>query len=228
MASVCAFKLPILKKAITKFRKSERIVGPKGTVAIQELLAAHGDSIEGSKTLLRKRWAQVRKQDHPPVGKMKAIDVYKYMYFVADKLNFDWSTVLTSGEKAKVSRKCYNAPKPGETPDVPAQIVPKTRTFKRTRWHDIVSDVFKDTQYASRTFKDKMLVAKRLYAQEKREGSAVDRTRADREETQVRSKEQRATLNRAGSMRRRPPPPNEFEERAALASAGLPTSFTSR
>jgi hypothetical protein len=26
MASVCAFKLPILKKAITKYRKSERIV----------------------------------------------------------------------------------------------------------------------------------------------------------------------------------------------------------
>jgi hypothetical protein len=192
------------------------------------LLAAHGDSIEGSKTLLRKRWAQVRKQDHPPVGKMKAIDVYKYMYFVADKLNFDWSTVLTSGEKARVGRKCYDAPKPGETPDVPAQIVPKTRTFKRTRWHDIVSDVFKDSQYASRTFKDKMVVAKRLYAQEKREGSVVDRTRADREETQVRSKEQRATLNRAGSMRRRPPAPNEFQERAALASAGLPTSFTSR
>jgi hypothetical protein len=122
MASVCAFKLPILKKAITKFRKSERIVGPKGTVAIQELLAAHGDSIEGSKTLLRKRWAQVRKQDHPPVGKMKAIAVYKYMYFVADKLDFDWSTVLTSGDKARVGRKCYDAPKPGETPDVPAQI----------------------------------------------------------------------------------------------------------
>ena len=178
--------------------------------------------------MLRKRWAQVRKQDHPPVGKMKAIDVYKYMYFVADKLDFNWSTVLTSGEKARVGRKCYDAPKPGETPDVPAQIVPKTRTFKRTRWHDIVSDVFKDSQYASRTFKDKMLVAKRLYAQEKREGSAVDRTRADREETQVRSKEQRATLSRAGSMRRKPPAPNEFQERAALASAGLPTSFTSR
>eukprot|EP01047_Picozoa_sp_COSAG01_P101745 COSAG01_NODE_31432_length_597_cov_8.857430_1_plen_46_part_00 len=42
---------------------------------------------------------------------MKAIDVYKYMYFVADKLDFDWSTVLTSGEKARVGRKCYNAPK---------------------------------------------------------------------------------------------------------------------
>jgi hypothetical protein len=28
MASVCAFKFPILKKAITKFRKSERIVRP--------------------------------------------------------------------------------------------------------------------------------------------------------------------------------------------------------
>eukprot|EP01047_Picozoa_sp_COSAG01_P130478 COSAG01_NODE_60081_length_296_cov_1.309645_1_plen_28_part_01 len=28
-----------------------------------------------------------------------------------------------------------------------------------------------------------MVVAKRLYAQEKRKGSAVDRTRADREET---------------------------------------------
>jgi hypothetical protein len=49
------------------------------------------------------------------------------------------------------------------------------------------------------------LVAKRLYAQEKREGSAADRTRVDREETQVRSKEQRATLSRAGSMRRSPP-----------------------
>eukprot|EP01047_Picozoa_sp_COSAG01_P074077 COSAG01_NODE_12263_length_1770_cov_4.520646_2_plen_216_part_00 len=145
-------KLPILKKAITKFRKQERIVGPKGTVAIQELLLKHGDSAEGSKTLLRKRWAQVRKQDHPPVGKMKAVDIYKYMYFVADKLDFDWSTVLTSGEKTRVGRKCYDAPKPGETADVPAQIVPKTRKFKRTRWHDIVSDVFKDSQYASRTF----------------------------------------------------------------------------
>jgi hypothetical protein len=58
-----------------------------------------------------------------------------------------------------------------------------------------------------------MVVAKRLYAQEKREGRAADRTRADREETQVRSKEQRATLNRAGSMLRRS---NEFEQRAAL------------
>jgi hypothetical protein len=103
------------------------------------LLAAHGDSIEGSKTLLRKRWAQVRKQDHPPTGKMKAVDVYKYMYFVADKLDFDWSTVLTSGEEARVGRKCYDAPKPGETPDVPAQIVPKTRKFKQTRWHDVMS-----------------------------------------------------------------------------------------
>jgi hypothetical protein len=27
---------------------------------------------------------------------MKAVDVYTYMYFVADKLDFDWSTVLTS------------------------------------------------------------------------------------------------------------------------------------
>jgi hypothetical protein len=160
------------------YSSQERIVGPKGTVAIQELLAAHGDSIEGSKTLLRKRWAQVRKQDHPPVGKMKAVDVYKYMYFVADKLDFDWSTVLTSGEKARVGRKCYDAPKPGETPDVPAQIVPKTRNFKRTRWHDIVSDVFKDSQWARRTFKEKMLVAKRLYAQEKREGRAADRNQA--------------------------------------------------
>jgi hypothetical protein len=159
---------------------------------------------------------------------MKAADVYKYMYFVADKLDFDWSTVLTSGEKARVGRKCYDAPKPGKTPHVPAQIVPKTRKFKRTRWHDIVSDVFKDSQYASRTCKDKMVVARRLYAQEKREGRAADRTRADREETEVRSKDQRAALNRAGSMRRRPPPPNEFQQRAALASSGLPTSFTSR
>jgi hypothetical protein len=47
---------------------------------------------------------------------------------------------------------CHPLTKPGETPDVPAQIVPKTRKFKRTRWHDVVSDMFKDSQYASRTF----------------------------------------------------------------------------
>jgi hypothetical protein len=73
-----------------------------------------------------------------------------------------------------------------------------------------------------------MAVAKRLYAQEKREGSAADRTRADREETQARSTQRMTALNRVGSMRRKPPVPNEFEERAALASAGLPTSFTAR
>jgi hypothetical protein len=57
---------------------------------------------------------------------MKTIDVYKYMYFVADKLDFDWSTVLTSGGKARVGRKCYDAPKPGETPEREqgAEIVP--------------------------------------------------------------------------------------------------------
>ena len=97
--------------------------------------------------MLRKRWAQVRKQDHPPVGKMKSADVFKYMYFVADKLNFDWSTILTSGEKEKVSQKCYDAPKTGKTADVPAQIVPKARKFKRTRWHEVVSDIFKDPEY---------------------------------------------------------------------------------
>ena len=121
-----------------------------------------------------------------------------------------------------------DAPKPGETPDVPAQIVPKTRKFKRTRWHDIVSDVFKDSQYASRTFKDKMVVAKRLYAQEKREGRVVDRNRVEREDAQARSTERMAALNRVGSMRRKPPQLNEFQQRAALAAAGIPTSFTSR
>ena len=55
MASVCAFKLPVLKKAITKYRKIDKIVGPKGPMAIKELLAAHGDSIEGSNSALRKR-----------------------------------------------------------------------------------------------------------------------------------------------------------------------------
>ena len=139
-----------------------------------------------------------------------------------------WPASRPAGQPARVGRKCYDAAKPGETADVPAQIVPKTRTFKRTRWHDIVSDVFKDSQYASRTFKDKMVVAKRLYAQEKREGRAADLNRADQEEAQARATERMAALNRVGSMRRKPPAPNEFEERAALAAAGLPTSFTSR
>ena len=73
-----------------------------------------------------------------------------------------------------------------------------------------------------------MVVAKRLYAQEKREGRAVDRNRADTEETQARSTQRMRALDRVGSMRRKPPARNEFEERAALASAGLPTSFTAR
>ena len=159
---------------------------------------------------------------------MKAADVLKYMYFVADKLNFDWSTILTSGEKEKVSQKCYDAPKTGKTADVPAQIVPKTRTFKRTRWHEVVSDIFKDPEYASYTFKDKMAVAKRLYAQEKREGRVADRTRSESEATQARSRKRMTIAKRAGSMRRKPAEANEFQQRAALASAGLPTSFTSR
>jgi hypothetical protein len=43
-----------------------------------------------------------------------------------------------------------------------------------------------------------------------------DRTLADREETQARSKERMAALNRVRSMRRKAPPANEFQQGAAL------------
>ena len=73
-----------------------------------------------------------------------------------------------------------------------------------------------------------MEVAKRAYRQEKREGRVADRVRVEREETQRRSQQRMARLNKVGSMRRKPPEQNEFQQRAALAVAGLPTSFTSR
>ena len=64
---VCAYKMSVLRKAITRMRKKMRVTGPKGNVALKELLLAHGDSIEGSTTALRKRWSLVSKQEHPPV-----------------------------------------------------------------------------------------------------------------------------------------------------------------
>ena len=84
---VCAYKMSVLRKAITRMRKKMRVTGPKGSVALKELLLAHGDSIEGSTTALRKRWSLVSKQEHEPVSKMSAQAVIKYLYKTADKLH---------------------------------------------------------------------------------------------------------------------------------------------
>eukprot|EP01047_Picozoa_sp_COSAG01_P044463 COSAG01_NODE_4020_length_5428_cov_8.679677_3_plen_87_part_00 len=84
---VCAFKMSVLRKAITRMRKKMRVTGPKGSVQLKELLLAHGDSTEGSTTALRKRWALVSRQEHPPVSKMSAQAVIKYLYKCADRLH---------------------------------------------------------------------------------------------------------------------------------------------
>jgi hypothetical protein len=82
-----------------------RVTGPKGSVALKELLLQHGgvQETEGSATALRKRWRVVSKREHPPVSKMSAQAVIKYLYkTAAAPLDWDWTTVITDGEKVRI------------------------------------------------------------------------------------------------------------------------------
>ena len=76
---VCAYKISVLRKAITRMRKQMRIIGPKPVMQLKELLVLHGgvQEAEGSAATLRKHWSAVSKREHPPVSKMSAQAVIK-------------------------------------------------------------------------------------------------------------------------------------------------------
>lgn len=130
---VCRYKLPVLKKVITRMRKKMRIIGPKGTVALKELLTVHGgvQEAEGSTATLRKRWSTVSKREHPPVSKMRLPDVIKYLYKTSSApFDWDYSTLLTDGEKSRVGKRCREAPGVGEVATAPAGALPKRKRVR--------------------------------------------------------------------------------------------------
>jgi hypothetical protein len=127
---VCAFKISVLRKAITRMRKQMRITGPKGSVALKELLLQHGgvQETEGSVSALRKRWTAVSKREHPPVSKMSTQAVIKYLYkTAAAPFDWDWTTVITDGEKVRISKRCRKAPGTGQVAEAPAGALPKPK-----------------------------------------------------------------------------------------------------
>eukprot|EP01047_Picozoa_sp_COSAG01_P061418 COSAG01_NODE_7670_length_3104_cov_30.820632_1_plen_262_part_00 len=65
---------------------------------------------------------------HPAVSKMSAKQVIQYMYKFADEpFNWDWSAVLTDGEKTRVSKSCRKAPGTGGVSEAPRGALPKIK-----------------------------------------------------------------------------------------------------
>jgi len=138
---VCAFQIAQLRKAITQKRKQLRVVGPKGKVQLQELLLGHKALPHVAQALdkdgifetlsvpkLRRLWKQVADVYHKAVSKMSANQVIEYLYFTADQLNWDWTTVLQGRDtKKRVSKACANSAQPGDTTSAPASILRKAR-----------------------------------------------------------------------------------------------------
>ena len=130
---VCSYRVSELRKAVTRMRKRMRITGPKGTMQLKELLVQHGgvQQAEGSASALRKRWTAVSKREHPAVSRLSVKQVIQYMYkFAAEPYNWDWSTVLTDGEKPRVSQSCRKAPGTGEVSTAPRGALPKPKKIK--------------------------------------------------------------------------------------------------
>jgi hypothetical protein len=107
---VCKYKIPMLRKAITRMRRQKKVK---------------------------------RSPNHPPVGGMKAPAVINYLYDTAATLHWDWSTVISDGEKKRVGKKCKEAPGTGAVKVAPKAIVPKTRalsswqTVKKKKRHGV-------------------------------------------------------------------------------------------
>jgi hypothetical protein len=185
---VCAFKMSVLRKAITRMRKQMRITGPKGIVQLKELLLQHGgvQETEGSATALRKRWTAVSRREHPPVSKMSAQAVIKYLYkTAAAPLDWDWTTVITDGEKVRISKRCKKAPGTGQVADAPAGALPRPKKVKDdldlprelTTYQKHMSDTIRELKSSNpgMSAKDRFKEAVRLWNR----GKNVSKTRAE-------------------------------------------------
>ena len=185
---VCAFKISVLRKAITRMRKQMRITGPKGSVALKELLLQHGgvQETEGSVSALRKRWTAVSKREHPPVSKMSTQAVIKYLYkTAAAPFDWDWTTVITNGEKSRISKRCRKAPGTGQVAEAPAGALPKPRKAvddldvprELTTYQKHMSDTIRELKSSNpgMSAKDRFKEAVRLWNRSKN----ITKTRAE-------------------------------------------------
>jgi hypothetical protein len=239
---VCAFQISELKKAITKKRKQLRVVGPKGKVQLQELLLGHKGLPHVAQALdkdgvfetlsipkLRRLWKQVAEVYHKAVSKMSANKVIEYLYFTADKLDWDWTTVLQGRDtKKRVSKACENSAQPGDTTSAPASILRKTRDPNAPKralsayqqyMKDELANMKGNRRFALLTHKDRFAYVAKEWKRFK-EGQANEQHQRDiaaedaREET-ITKAPMRAALKKVGKI----PKKNEALSKAKAAAA---------
>jgi hypothetical protein len=174
---VCRFKIPMLRKAITRMRRQKKVK---------------------------------RSVNHPAVGRMKAPAVINYLYDTAATLHWDWSTVITDGEKKRVGKKCKEAPGTGAIAAAPKAIVPKTRAL--TSWQKTVQEVFRDPLFRYNSFAERMGEAKKRHRQNKKKAT---------ERTAIKQSAQR--IRALPKFKKKPK--SAAHERAKMVSMGLPTQF---
>ena len=251
---VCAFQIAQLRKAITQKRKQLRVVGPKGKVQLQELLLGHKALPHVAQALdkdgifetlsvpkLRRLWKQVADVYHKAVSKMSANQVIEYLYFTADQLNWDWTTVLQGRDtKKRVSKACANSAQPGDTTSAPASILRKARdpnapkralsTYQQYM-KDELAKMKGNKRFALLTHKDKFAYVAKEWKRYK-EGQANaehDRNVADEDARAeaVAKAPMRAALKKAGRIQKKSQskPMNAAQRRAQMAAMGLPSSF---
>ena len=127
--------------------------------------------------------------------------------------------MISGPEKKRVAKKCKDALGTGRSKIPPKQIMPK-RVTKLSSWQEIVKQVFQDRQFNEGTnysFQEKMNEAKRRYRAQK----------AGQAQSAARAASARATAA-LPKFKKKQKKLTATQERAQMASMGLPTQFTGR
>ena len=224
---VCAYKIPSLKKSITRKRKLENISGTKSRSALLDLLESHesyyddmpeiSDLLFGEKELeeqstaqLRRTWTQVKKRVHLPVSKLSKIDVLNYLYTTADFLDWNWSDSIDGSVKKRTSKACRSSKQPGQTANVPAGILPKSKRPKRALtayqkyMKERLAEMKDNREFRRLNQKEKFKLAAQQYKRHVRQQENTEHQRAveaeEAEEGRARAAKGRAALNKIGKI----------------------------
>ena len=207
VATVCAYPVPELRKAVTTMRRRTGLVGGKPTRAqLVPLLLGHKywDSdwgrmkaaIEGDMSLTELRGLRSEtKEWHPPASKMNRDALINYMYETATALGWNW-TMANRSQKMRVGRACKDARRPGQTKKAPRSVISKrsktASTREPSRYNQYVSQFMRNAarrnEYPVAT--DRMRAAAKAWQQ----------TRAGRERNQ-RTRDQRAERRQQAGQR---------------------------
>ena len=224
---VCAYKIPSLKKSITRKRKLENISGTKSRAALLDLLESHepyyddmpeiSDMLFGEKEMeeqstaqLRRTWTQVKKRVHLPVSKLSKTDVLNYLYTTADFLDWDWSDSIDGTVKKRTSKACRASKQPGQTANVPAGILPISKRPKRALtayqkyMKERLAEMKDDREFRRLDQKEKFKLAAQQYKRHVRQQENDEHQRAveaeEAEEGRARAAKGRAALNKIGKI----------------------------